>query len=479
MHRRWKARDLARNKFRAALERTYDEEKGGYTYLNRITGTARFGPPRIFENEPFEPKEGWAIRLIQGGIRSRNARRKALAMLDGIWLKEYDNTSDQWYYTNKLSGRTSWTKPFLYGSHEPPVNEMDAIVLGKDVEIEKLKKQLEKKEKEARDAKRLLEARIQAERVKLGELDVDSVAHRSKHMDEWSIEAVMNWFEEIGFKEYRDALKEHKVDGILLLHLLGEDWVHLGIRSPLHVRRIDVAMQKYRLRFQNRQAGGDDEDDDYSDVSASDTPSELLDEEELYGPDGSDDEQNEELGEGELDKDELLERKLDEENITKEILFEGDGDERPLVGDVAKIHFTCTTLDGHVVESSRKVRKRAFEFVVGAGQVVKGLDRGITTMSFGERAKFTVTPEYGYGERGFPPNIPPSSALVFDVNLIRFWERPRWYKHLLQVTGPYDEKPYAKKQRDIAGEGEGDGGLAAAGGAPADVPYGKVKGRGG
>ena len=46
-----------------------------------------------------------------------------------------------------------------------------------------------------------------------------------------------------------------QVDGLLLLHLMNEDWGHLGINSPLTVRRIDVAMQEYRLRFERKQVG--------------------------------------------------------------------------------------------------------------------------------------------------------------------------------------------------------------------------------
>ena len=44
-----------------------------------------------------------------------------------------------------------------------------------------------------------------------------------------------------------------QVDGLLLLHLMNEDWGHLGISSPLIVRRLDVAMQEYRVRFERKQ----------------------------------------------------------------------------------------------------------------------------------------------------------------------------------------------------------------------------------
>lgn len=34
---------------------------------------------------------------------------------------------------------------------------------------------------------------------------------------------------------------------------MNEDWTYLGITSPLTIRRIDVAMQEYRLRFEHKQ----------------------------------------------------------------------------------------------------------------------------------------------------------------------------------------------------------------------------------
>jgi FKBP-type peptidyl-prolyl cis-trans isomerase len=39
-------------------------------------------------------------------------------------------------------------------------------------------------------------------------------------------------------------------------------------------------------------------------------------------------------------------------------------------------------------------------------------------MSVGERSTLTCSPEYAYGRRGIPGAIPPSSTLVFDVELI-------------------------------------------------------------
>ena len=52
------------------------------------------------------------------------------------------------------------------------------------------------------------------------------------------------------------------------------------------------------------------------------------------------------------------------------------------------------------------------------GQVIKGWDEGMMKMSVGQTAKLTCTPDYAYGERGFPGLVPPNTAIEFDLELL-------------------------------------------------------------
>lgn len=59
-----------------------------------------------------------------------------------------------------------------------------------------------------------------------------------------------------------------------------------------------------------------------------------------------------------------------------------------------------------------------FEFVLGSDQAMKGLDEGVSTMKVGGKRKIMVPPELGYGNNEVG-NVPPSSIIVYDVELLR------------------------------------------------------------
>ena len=101
--------------------------------------------------------------------------------------------------------------------------------------------------------------------------------------------------------------------------------------------------------------------------------------------------------------------------VTKVITKPGYGI-KPRRNQLVTVHYTGTLLNGEVFDSS--VDRKPFMFTIGKG-VISGWNHALMSMKLGEKATFTIAPEYAYGPRGCPPAIPPDATLKFEIELIK------------------------------------------------------------
>ena len=86
-------------------------------------------------------------------------------------------------------------------------------------------------------------------------------------------------------------------------------------------------------------------------------------------------------------------------------------------GKTVSVHYKGQLVDGTVFDSSYK-RNQPIDFALGVGQVIPGWDEGIQLLSVGDKARFVIPSDLGYGAQGAGGVIPPNATLIFDVELV-------------------------------------------------------------
>ena len=110
-------------------------------------------------------------------------------------------------------------------------------------------------------------------------------------------------------------------------------------------------------------------------------------------------------------------KKTTKNGMTIETTKEGTGE--PIInGQVASMLYTGKLDNGFEFDSTSKRNNEPFEFILGAGQVIKGWDQGVLGMKVGEERTLVIPAELGYGAQGAGGVIPPNATLTFTVKLL-------------------------------------------------------------
>jgi FKBP-type peptidyl-prolyl cis-trans isomerase FklB len=97
------------------------------------------------------------------------------------------------------------------------------------------------------------------------------------------------------------------------------------------------------------------------------------------------------------------------------VLSSGSG-ATPKVDSQVQVHYRGTLIDGTEFDSSYS-RNEPVSFPVNG--VIAGWTEALQLMKEGDKWQLVIPPQLAYAERGAPPAIPPNSALIFEVELLK------------------------------------------------------------
>ncbi|TRY92241.1 hypothetical protein DNTS_029079, partial [Danionella cerebrum] len=115
------------------------------------------------------------------------------------------------------------------------------------------------------------------------------------------------------------------------------------------------------------------------------------------------------------------------ENVKIEVTFLPENcSQKAKRGDMLNAHYDgFLATDGSKFYCSRSTNTgHPHWFMLGVGNIIKGLDLGLKDMCPGEKRKVIVPPSLAYGEKGHGP-VPPNATVIFEVELLHIRRGPR------------------------------------------------------
>lgn len=107
--------------------------------------------------------------------------------------------------------------------------------------------------------------------------------------------------------------------------------------------------------------------------------------------------------------------------------------------DVLTLHYKGYLKDSEKVFDSSYERNEPFTFQLGIGQVILGWEKGLGGACVGEKRRLVIPPKLGYGDAKHD-QIPPSSTLVFDVEILKIEEGPAPMNVFKEIDQDQDQR---------------------------------------
>lgn len=86
-------------------------------------------------------------------------------------------------------------------------------------------------------------------------------------------------------------------------------------------------------------------------------------------------------------------------------------------GSDVRVHYRCWLTEGTLIEDTW-AQGEPLEMHVGGGDVIPGLEEGVSGLGAGGKRRLIVPSDLAYGPRGFGSKVPPYATLIYDIEII-------------------------------------------------------------
>jgi hypothetical protein len=188
-------------------ERVFDPKVGLYFWYNQNTGESKWSVPimlTLFSREDHEAAIEMQ-RITRGFVGRVHAKRKAALK----YTRFYEAKKNKFYWMLNSTQRTFWKASPWLTRMEIPMPSEDMMLYESQQKIKELEALLKAKDEEMAKVRAKRYEELEPEVIQDKLLNARALP-RSKHMDDWTIDDLAQWFAELKFDEYIAKVYAHK-----------------------------------------------------------------------------------------------------------------------------------------------------------------------------------------------------------------------------------------------------------------------------
>ncbi|CAL8393337.1 unnamed protein product [Gadus morhua 'NCC'] len=112
---------------------------------------------------------------------------------------------------------------------------------------------------------------------------------------------------------------------------------------------------------------------------------------------------------------------MDDGGIRKEVVQPGEGPPIPREASVLIRYSAFLEYADQPFDTNSNVKYPRL-MTLGRDVTLAGLELGLLTMKKGEFSRFLLQPQFAFGEMGCPPLIPPAAQILYEVQVMEFFD---------------------------------------------------------